>query len=904
MEDGKEHTICITYTPSTTVLLVTIDGVTKMNFNMGAAGLSLQSYFGAGGLNISWSCAKFGASSPITVSKGASISDNAGAVIGLPNPSVADHSICQGDPFPNFNVVALSGGPFTTIQWSGLGTGAGSTTPSSAAGNYIVDVTNAAGCSAKDTGVLIVNTLPTPTIANKTICAGDPAVTFDAGAGYSAYSWSGNGTGTLQTTSGTTIGNYICQVTDANGCKASATGVLSIGSATAPVLSDKTICAGDPAATFDAGPGYATYVWSANGAGSAQTTTGTTAGNYTVTVTTAGGCTASATAVLTVNALPTPVIANKTICVGDPAATFDAGLYSSYLWSANGAGNSQTTVGSIAGNYTCQVTDAKGCKAFATGVLTINVLPIVALGTDQTICPSGSATLNAGGPFASYKWLPGNESTSAITVNTAGTYTVAVTDVNGCKNSDAVDVFVNSNLAIDLGLDQTICAGDDFTFTANYAAAGVTYVWTGTGGYSNNTQAVTVNTSGTYNVHVEDALGCMGDDEVVLTVALAPTPSLASATRCDGDAAAFDAGNFSSYVWTGPNAFSATSNPIVVSQAGIYNVTVTDANGCVGTASATLTVNAPPVVNLGNNFTGCAGASATFDAQNPGSTYLWNNGMQTQSISPLVSGTYSVIVTDVNGCEGSGSVVATINEFPVLDLGDTIHLCEGDSKKITANVFPSSSVITWNTSEVGESIFVNTTGKILASANSNGCVTKDSLEVLVHEQPKVFGIPDSTVCFVNLPSGFSIDARTLAAQYNWSDGQSGQTITVRTDGEYNVELVSDYGCVSRDTLIITEDCPSSIFAPTAFTPNEDGLNDVFYVKGENIYDFELFVFDRWGEVIFHSTDMNTGWNGKRNNDMRNAQVDVYVWKINYKYWSDWKHDGDMREEVGRVTLIK
>ncbi|MFZ9847316.1 MAG: gliding motility-associated C-terminal domain-containing protein, partial [Flavobacteriales bacterium] len=87
-------------------------------------------------------------------------------------------------------------------------------------------------------------------------------------------------------------------------------------------------------------------------------------------------------------------------------------------------------------------------------------------------------------------------------------------------------------------------------------------------------------------------------------------------------------------------------------------------------------------------------------------------------------------------------------------------------------------------------------------------------------------------------------------------------------------------------------------------PNEDGLNDIFFVKGDNIYDFELYVFNRWGEVIFHSTDMNNGWNGKRNNNMQDAQIDVYVWKVTYKYWKDVHEDSRHREPVGTVSLIK
>jgi hypothetical protein len=74
--------------------------------------------------------------------------------------------------------------------------------------------------------------------------------------------------------------------------------------------------------------------------------------------------------------------------------------------------------------------------------------------------------------------------------------------------------------------------------------------------------------------------------------------------------------------------------------------------------------------------------------------------------------------------------------------------------------------------------------------------------------------------------------------------------------------------------------------------------------GENIYDFEITIFDRWGEEIYHSTDMGAGWNGKKDNVLRDAQIDVYVWKISYKNWNDWKNGGNKKQEIGRVTLVR
>ncbi|MCX6183191.1 MAG: hypothetical protein NT150_14855, partial [Bacteroidetes bacterium] len=176
LEDGLEHTVIITYVPGTHLLSVTIDGTPKFSQDLTGSPYDLQTYFGAGGLNQTWSAGKYGATDQATVSNGASIFANTGTTLSIPAPS----------------------------------------------------------------------------LSNKAICAGDPAVTFDAGAGYSSYSWSANGSGAAQTTSGSTAGNYTVTVSNSAGCAVSATGVLTVSSATVAgsVTSDATVCSGLNGATL------------------------------------------------------------------------------------------------------------------------------------------------------------------------------------------------------------------------------------------------------------------------------------------------------------------------------------------------------------------------------------------------------------------------------------------------------------------------------------------------------------------------------------------------------------------------------------------------------------------------------------------------------------------------------
>ncbi len=304
---------------------------------------------------------------------------------------------------------------------------------------YISDVTRCT-MSWKDTVNVTVNSLPVVKLGpDKTMCSNEPAITFDAGNAGSTYLWSS--AETSQTIAKSSSGTYIVKVTNNKQCSAKDTVVLTVNPAPLPSIVNQSICFGDPAATFNAGAGYTSYSWTANGTGSAQTTSGSTAGNYTVTVTDAKGCSGSATATLKVDTLPVPVIANHSICAGAAAATFDAGAgYSSYKWTANGTGTSQTTSGNVAGNYTVTVTTSKGCKGSASGVLTVNAAPTINLGADTTICFNGKETYNLTIPntYTSIAWSTGDVSN---TVAVSKAEKISVTVSNGsCAATDTINI--------------------------------------------------------------------------------------------------------------------------------------------------------------------------------------------------------------------------------------------------------------------------------------------------------------------------------------------------------------------------------------------------------------------------------------------------------------------------------
>ncbi|WP_372755838.1 hypothetical protein, partial [Labilibaculum sp.] len=338
-------------------------------------------------------------------------------------------------------------------------------------------------------------------------------------------------------------------------------------------------------------------------------------------------------------------------------------------------------------------------------------------GEDLEICEAGSASLSGEvSNESSFIWRSlgdgSFDDTSILTAN----YTPGSSDIsNGfvdlelsaqpiipCVSPalDTMRIAINSNLNVDLGIDQEICEGDSITFDAGNI--GSTYLWS-TG---ETTQTITVYTSGTYSVVVTDSNGCMGTDEVNLIVNANPVVDLgADQEECNGNNIMFDAGHpGSDYLWSTGD----TIQGILVTVSGNYSVIMTDANGCSASDDANATIHSLPVVDLGADQETCAGNSITFDAGNVGSTYLWSTGETTQTISVSTSGNYSVTITDANGCSAMDDVNATIHANPLVDLGADQETCAGNS--ITFDAGNVGSTYLWSTGETTQTISVNTNG--------------------------------------------------------------------------------------------------------------------------------------------------------------------------------------------------
>ena len=329
------------------------------------------------------------------------------------------------------------------------------------------------------------------------------------------------------------------------------------------------------------------------------------------------------------------------------------------LGTDNGAQtNSYTPQSTATGTiyYYCVVTGTCGIATTeVSGQFTVNALPTPSISGTLAFCAGSSTTLDAGS-YSGYLWSTG-ATTQTISVSSAGSYTVTVTNANACSAiSAAVTTVVNALPTPSISGTLAFCAGSSTTLDAGSYSG---YLWS-TGA---TTQTISVSSAGNYTVTVTNANGCSATSAAVTTVVNAlPTPSISGTLAfCAGSSTTLDAGSYSGYLWS----TGATTQTISVSSAGSYTVTVTNANGCSAASAQVVTVvKALPTPSISGTLAFYAGSSTTLDAGSY-SSYLWSTGATTQTISVSVAGSYTVTVTNASGCSATSAAVTTVvNALP------------------------------------------------------------------------------------------------------------------------------------------------------------------------------------------------------------------------------------------------
>jgi gliding motility-associated-like protein len=368
-----------------------------------------------------------------------------------------------------------------------------------------------------------------------------------------------------------------------------------------------------------------------------------------------------------------------------------------------------------------------------------------------------------------------------------------------------------------------------------------------------------------------------------------------------------------SYAW---NTVPITSTRILnVNKGGTYTQTVTNAStGCLNDTVFIVTEFPNPIPDI-QEQTECLGVELVLrDLNDKGetATYIWTGGTgsgpsDSSAFLPLSTATYRLDVVDINGCEGFDEAVVTFLDIPEITTPDSIVMCDGESDILEAVVVDPSNTLSWNTGQGDVASFTVSQNQLHIVTASNGyCETKDSTYVIVLPIPISeidHTIDDQTYCFEEENfRGVKITAGSNPAYtYLWQSGETDPTISAMTPGAYSVTITAGQ-CPIEDGITLSPYCPSFLYVANAFTPDGDGLNDFFSPKAFNLEgDYNFYIYNRWGELIFQSSDLNTQWDGKYMGNP--CQMDVYVWKV---YYSVEHPDGNPRKEqkTGRVSLLR
>ncbi|MBI3510162.1 MAG: T9SS type A sorting domain-containing protein [Bacteroidetes bacterium] len=481
--------------------------------------------------------------------------------------------------------------------------------PSAATANLV-----SAGSTDIFYGDYLMCTFATASLSSQTnvSCNGgsDGSATITAGGGSSfTYSWAPSG-GTAATASGLTAATYTCTVTNQCGNTATQTVIITQPIAITSSISSQTnvTCNGgnDGSATVSAsgGTGAFTYSWSPSG-GSAATGTSLSAGTYTCTITDANGCTHTQTATITQPSGILSSISSQTdnTCFGGSSgsATVSASGGTgalTYSWSPSG-GTASTASGLAAATYTCTITDASGCTHTQTVTITQPTIITTSVSSQSNVscngANDGSATIAASGgtPGYTYSWAPSGGSAASASGLSPGTYTVTVTDANGCVVTQTLTITEPAVLVASTGGNATICAGSSTTLTAGSSGgtAVVTFNWM-PGSLSGSSVSVSPAATTTYTVTATDAHGCTSTATSTVTVNPLPTvtASASPASMCSGNSSTLTSTGATTYSWN-PGSMSGASVSVSPVATTTYTVTGTDGNGCVNTATVTVTIN-------------------------------------------------------------------------------------------------------------------------------------------------------------------------------------------------------------------------------------------------------------------------------------------------------------------------
>jgi len=834
-------------------------------------------------------------------------------------------NLCFGELNGSIDVTATDGKPGYDFLWSDGDTNEDRT--GLAAGTYTVTVNDNCG-SVQVVSITITQPtqLATPATVTDVTCfgAGNGTISVNATGGVSPYSYQWSNGATTSLIANLTPGLYTLTLTDANGCTWNDS--YSISQPPQFIITEThtdVSCFHGGNGTIDINPSGGTppysYLWS-NGATS-EDLINLTASTYFLTVTEANGCTTPFSVTITqpTQVSATAVITNQNCTTNGSIDLTTSGGTPPYAWSWTNGATTEDISNLTPGNYKVTILDANGCERSFTYTIVLNntLLALTVINHNSTcLMNDGVATVTPTGGVGPYTYLWNTvpaQTTATATGLPPGTSKVIITDQGGAGCIASINVIVpNSNgMGVSLssptyigGKNVRCNGGSDGSATATplYTTGPYTYIWS-TGA---TTATITGLSAGIYTVTVFN-IGCIATGQITLTqpVALAATTTRTNASctgGSNGTATANPTGGTPGYSYSWNTAPAQTTKTATGLGAGTYIVTVSDANGCTTTASATVASGSTilitgVVTNLNCNNINTGAITQTISGGSPAYTYLWNNGNTNKNRSGLAAGTYTVTVTDSKGCTETASYTITQPPLLVITVVKTNVSCNGGNNG-TATASGSGGTppytYSWNTVPVqtnATATGLSTGSKTVVVTDSKGC--SKSLTISI-SQPPAITISTSQVN-VSTPGGNNGSATATAGggvspySYSWNTVpvKTTQTITGLTAGTYTVTVTDANSCTKTKSVTITQPSPrilgggnDEITEVTIYPNPSNGIFNLSFEANDN-YQYVATLLDLTGRVVYRkSYETSTGQN-MQSFDFSTLPKGVYVMNLDF-----------------------
>ena len=659
--------------------------------------------------------------------------------------------------------------------------------------------------------------------------------------------------------------------------------------------------------------------------------------------------------------MPSIVAAPVTLCAGN-SVVFNGSTSSNVAgglnWNFSNGGSQPSATGAgphtisyaNPGTYTAILngTDFAGCSSTETVTITVNPIPTAPSVTNLNYCQNATASaLTAAG--TNLLWYPtatgGIGSSTAPIPSTAvsGTVSFYVSQtINGCESPRSqIDVIIAPLPTMDTPVALEACPGElisSISFSSSFT--GVNYTW------SNNNTSIGLAGSGSISLPGFTSVNTTNNDEIAIititptigiclgtpvdfTITIHPLPLINAGNDfsiCDGQNTILTATGGSTYNWDNGVVNGIQFTPLSTTS---YTVTGTSAENCVNSDQVIVTVNPIPTVSAGNDIAICPGASVILTGSGA-STYTWNNGV-TNGISFVPSSSitsYTVTGTSADGCINTDNVSILFNPIETVSFEpDNTLGCAPFLVNFTNNTLNAISC-SWdfgngsssnNCGAVSSSFFqVGCYDVSLTVTFANGCTnTLTQQNNVCVEAPPIASFVATPALLSQYDSQTSFQNLTLGGEnYLWNFGDNSATTTTESPehdyvglplGNYLVTLIaySPAGCIDSISSIIQIKEDLVFYVPNCFTPDDDEYNQFFqpvFTSGFDPFDYNLFIYNRWGELIFESNDAQVGWNGSygSNSEVEIVQDGIYTWKIEFK-----TADTDERKIViGHVNVMR